>query len=127
MALPELTAGTRSAVDFLPLLANLAALADLLVDLLVDLPFAGLKVVTGPAEALSEVPASSSSASDPLAILQLALIRTDLRGALDTAKVSVGLPWADVHIAVQLVLHCNNHHKSVPNDVGITRATNLHR
>ena len=44
LALPELTACTRSAVDFLPLLANLAALADLLVDLLVDLPFAGLKL-----------------------------------------------------------------------------------
>ncbi len=89
LALPELIACARSAVDFLPLLANLAvffaALADLLVDLLVGLPFAGLKVVTCTTEALSEVPVSSFSASDPVAVMQLALIRTDLRGASDIA------------------------------------------
>ncbi len=69
LALPESTACARSAVELLPLLANLAAffaaLAGLLVDLLADLPFAGRKVVICPTEALSEIPVSSSSASDP--------------------------------------------------------------
>ncbi len=131
LALPEPIACARSAVDFLPLLANLAvffaALADLLVDLLVDLPFAGLQVVTCPTEALSEVPVSSSSASDPVATLQLALILTDLRGAFNIAKLSVGMPWADVHRVLKLVLQYNTHHKSVPNDFGNIRSTNLCR